>query len=77
MADTCCVADQYCKSPSNLEPPIHINSKCYCCGQPVCVNCSLVIEYLDYGKQRICHNCLEMIDGDDKRIMEHINKGGE
>jgi len=31
--------------------------ECYACGLPVCGRCSKVIDYLSYGKQRICDDC--------------------
>ncbi len=34
--------------------------ECFKCGLPVCGRCSKLIDYLDYGKQRICDNCREV-----------------
>ena len=32
---------------------------CFACGLPVCGRCSKLVEYLHFGKQRICGICRE------------------
>ena len=56
--ETCCVADQYCIAPANLEPQRSAKCKCFRCGLAVCSRCSTIRDYLTYGKQRLCHNCI-------------------
>jgi hypothetical protein len=41
---------------------------------PVCKNCSLKVTYYKYGKKRLCHNCLEDYDENDKRVMKHTHE---
>ncbi len=36
--------------------------ECFVCGLPVCGRCSKLIDYLNYGKQRICDNCREEVE---------------
>ena len=58
--ETCCVVeDNNCKSPANLEKVRPAKGTCFACGLPVCSNCSVVIKYFDYGRKRICNNCID------------------
>lgn len=61
----CTVVNQHCLAPADGEK----NARCTCiiCGNPVCKNCSLVL-----SKKRMCHNCIEGIDGNSYRVLEHI-----
>jgi hypothetical protein len=66
MCDTCCVANQHCDAPANLDPPRQPRSKCFSCGERVCTQpgCSIVTTYRSYGRQRICASCLEQRQDD-------------
>ena len=66
----CSVSGDKCSSPAGYRigglggacgenEYTHAIFECYACGQPVCGRCSKNIEYLNYGKQRICDNCRE------------------
>lgn len=59
MVETCCVVDQECLSPANLEPPVPVKARCFACDQPVCVNCSKRVRYFEFGRRRICADCQE------------------
>lgn len=32
---------------------------CYACGMPACKKCSSIINYLRYGRRRVCNKCQE------------------
>jgi hypothetical protein len=74
--EPCCVVDGFCLAPANLEPMIQPRSECFACGRKVCVNCSVVTRYYNYGKKRICHNCLSDNDKEELAI-KHLNKIAE
>lgn len=62
--ETCCVANQHCKSPANLTPPRAARATCYACGEHVCTarGCSLTTTAWPTAKGkrvRICSNCCE------------------
>ena len=69
---TCNVANQHCLAPA--DGFVSTRSKCFACGMPVCMNCSLIIPYkfINVSKKRICHNCIIQNDGSDYRVLEHI-----
>lgn len=69
---TCCVVDQFCKAPANLEPPVEARCTCFVCGQAVCSNCSSIRSYYHYGKVRMCNSCQVEYDGDDKYVMKRL-----
>ena len=67
---TCNVSDNNCSAPASFQvgglgggiSPNNDRRKqarfnCFACGLPICGRCSSTLEYLDYGKQRICNNC--------------------
>jgi len=69
---SCSVANSNCSAPAgwqcgglgggtfeNNDKKKQARLKCFSCGLPVCGRCSRVIDYLWYGKQRICDNCYE------------------
>lgn len=72
----CCIADQFCTHPANLEGVRDPPSKCHRCGNPVCFNCSVRRQY-GPGVPRICHDCCTEIDGDDDRAIRHLEKLAE
>lgn len=72
--ETCCVVDQFCDSPANLDEPIRAKYICYSCGQPVCGKCSTKRKYYKYGKQRLCNDCQIEYDGNDKIVLRRIYK---
>lgn len=37
-------------------------AECFACGLPACPACSRVREYYNYGKKRVCFNCMEQHD---------------
>jgi len=74
--DSCCVSDQFCDSPGNLEEaslPLRL-SRCFRCGQPVCKKCSTRRTYFKYGRVRLCNDCQVYLDGDDKVVMRRLHK---
>ncbi len=72
--ETCCVADQHCLAPANLEFPIFPRSRCFSCGQAVCVNCSSKRNYPPWKKVRLCNDCQIMMDGNDIVVMRRLRK---
>ena len=62
--ETCCVVDQYCIAPANLESPRSAKCECFRCGLAVCSKCSAIKNYYHYGKQRLCHNCIAEVYGE-------------
>ena len=70
--ETCCVADQSCIAPANLEKPERARCKCFSCGLSVCSQCSSKRKYHDYGKVRLCNNCQVEYDGNDKIVMKRL-----
>ena len=62
--ERCCVSDQYCKTPANLEQPpknegeqITVRTKCFACDEPVCAACSLFRAWYGHRRKRICFTC--------------------
>ena len=72
MINTCCVVDQFCTSPANLEHPIPAKGICFACGQNVCSKCSSKRKYYSYGKVRLCNDCQIQYDGNDKIVMKRL-----
>lgn len=68
---TCCIVDQFCLSPANLEVPNYIRTRCYSCGDFVCANCSSIIKY-GIGRQRLCNYCQIQNDGNDEKVMKRL-----
>ena len=69
---TCNVSNDKCSAPggwqigglggptgANTDKTKQARFECFACGLPVCGRCSKVIEYMNYGKQRICDKCRE------------------
>ena len=68
---TCGVANENCSAPAawgvggslmtgyyeNEDRRKQAKFECFVCGEPVCGRCSRVVDYLTYGKQRVCDNC--------------------
>lgn len=74
--EPCVVVDSIsCRAPAEW-PPHRKLPTCFRCGQPVCVNCSLRVMYLTYGRQRLCHLCLDELDDalprDQRRAHRHL-----
>lgn len=46
--------------------------ECYGCGQYVCENCALYINWYTYGKQWVCHYCIEDHDRTTLLVEEHL-----
>ena len=61
--DTCCVADQFCIAPANLDPPASARGECYYCGSSVCSQCSSKRKY-DKSIRRLCNECQRDMDGE-------------
>lgn len=57
--ETCCVADQSCLHPGNLDPPTSPRTRCTGCGLKVCANCSLRTKAKTPGPGRWCGDCIE------------------
>lgn len=65
----CCVVDQFCTAPANVNYSVHAKGICYSCGENVCVECSSIRTYYSYGKVRLCNDCQVQYDGNDKIVM--------
>ncbi len=72
--ETCCVVDQFCKSPPSLYPPVPARGVCFSCGLNVCANCSSMRKYYDYGVVRLCNYCQVAYDGNDKTVLRRLRK---
>ncbi|MDB4278086.1 hypothetical protein N9917_00490 [Deltaproteobacteria bacterium] len=64
LNECCCVVNQHCEAPANLEPVVTPRTKCADCEQRVCIalGCSILTdEYpLFKGKRvRVCADCCE------------------
>lgn len=76
---TCNQADQHCERDAQWDcgyligdgniVPCKPLPDCFCCGMPVCRNCSSKRNYLKYGKQRLCNDCQIEMDGNSRRVM--------
>lgn len=73
---TCCVVDEFCTSPANVDPPVRLRRKCYSCGDFVCRMCSSMRNYYSYGKQRLCNTCQTQYDGNDLKVIERLHQLG-
>jgi hypothetical protein len=78
MAYTPCsvVDSRFCEAPANYAGHSNGSAKhtCFVCCSHVCKNCSLIVDYYNYGKQRLCHNCLEDYDENDERVLTHLSQ---
>ena len=71
----CCVVDEFCEYPANLETDGKgATHYCFCCGQPVCKNCSSIRKYHNYGKVRLCNTCQIDYDGNDFIVLRRLYK---
>ena len=71
-ANTCSVSDAECIAPagwgvSGLGYALGADrvgrTRCYVCGEPVCIKCSLIVKW--YKKRvRACTNCVPVVEGD-------------
>lgn len=68
--ESCCVSSQNCLYPAgyimgntviemDYSEGDGADKECFACGEPVCENCSQVVPYYDYGRKRICFNCMK------------------
>jgi hypothetical protein len=71
--ETCCVADQFCEAPANLDPPKQARCECSECGRAVCGKCSS-IRTTAGERRRLCHDCQVDLDGDDTMVMKRLHK---
>lgn len=76
MSNVCCVVDQFCSHPANLEGARSLKSECFICGQSVCSSCSSRRKYLHYGRVRVCNDCqIDSLDGgSDSRVMNRLRR---
>jgi hypothetical protein len=74
MVNTCCVVDEFCTSPANLDPPTPARGICFSCGLNVCSKCSSKRKYYDFGVVRLCNNCQIDYDGNDRIVYRRIMK---
>jgi hypothetical protein len=74
--NSCCVVDQNCLAPANLIGR-NARARCFGCGEPVCLECSLITPWYGLGRKRLCHNCLRQSGkpSDEERVIEHIWRG--
>lgn len=70
--ETCCMADQFCLAPANLDPPVAARGQCFSCGWAVCSKCSSRRQYPDGRLHRICNDCQVELDDSDKRVMARL-----
>ncbi len=69
----CNVANDGCTHPpafavAAMQRPLQ--TLCFCCGLPVCRNCSTIRKYYKrYGFVRMCDKCQSDYDGNDDRVM--------
>ena len=67
---TCSVVGERCTAPAgwqvcgvwggyapNDDRRRQAKYECFACGLPVCAKCTRLIDYYNYGKQRICNVC--------------------
>lgn len=73
----CCVADQFCIAAANFEPPVYVKTQCFACGDFVCTKCSIRADYYQYGKQRLCHNCLIDYKDSNELVIAHLHRLGK
>jgi len=71
---TCCVVDQFCEAPANVNPPTPARGVCFACGQAVCGMCSSMRHYYRYGKVRLCNDCQVDYDGNDRLVMARLHR---
>ncbi len=77
---TCCVVDQFCTHPANLQDRDKhpLQSACEHCGEDVCTMCSSIRLYRVLGsendRKRLCNNCQIDLDGDDRYVMARLRK---
>lgn len=73
MPEACHVADQFCEHAANYEGHA-CRSRCFACGEPTCVACSIKMTWYAHGRKRICHDCLINELGEDgyRRVMSHL-----
>lgn len=70
---TCSVANENCTAPAgwqcgglgggiavNTDRKLQARYECFACGEPVCGKCAKLIDYMNYGRQRICDICREV-----------------
>jgi hypothetical protein len=74
--EPCSVVDSDCDAPANFEGKTSDSAKltCFADGEPVCGKCSLIVDYYNYGKQRLCHRCVEDLDGNRERVIKHLEQ---
>lgn len=54
----CSVVDGWtCTHPANFQNEHPLRTRCFACGEPVCVPCSTMMTWHTYGIRRICHDC--------------------
>lgn len=76
----CSVCDGYCLVPAGLlcgagmaDGDASCKETCRVCGEPVCKNCSLLVN-IGGRRKRVCHTCVERHDGNADRIMAHLEE---
>ena len=74
--DACCVVDQFCDAPANLEYKSlpKLRATCFSCGLAVCTKCSTKRKYYHWGKVRLCNNCQIEYDGNNDIVMRRTLK---
>lgn len=72
----CCVVDQFCTNPANLEKKDRprIRTICFSCGLTVCRKYSSLRDYYEYGRVRLCNNCQIFYDGTDLNVLKRLYK---
>lgn len=57
---TCCVVDSIeCLAAPSSEENAGPVGECFGCGDDVCIACSRRVVWHDYGRKRVCVNCIE------------------
>ena len=76
MKEPCCVVDQFCDAPANLDERDRpkLRAVCFACGQAVCTKCSSFRKYYTFGQVRLCNDCQVDYDGNDTKVMKRLHK---
>jgi hypothetical protein len=57
----CDAVFDHCTSPPGIEDDdgsTLIRARCFSCGLFACNNCTVRVQWFDYGRRRVCANCL-------------------
>lgn len=70
---SCHVVNEGCEIPPALTPKPHQRAcECFRCGNDVCKTCSRVVNYMRFGRRRLCSHCIE--EYQDRTIQKRYRK---